>query len=392
LRRIALLGAVGASVVAGCTGNVAVEPDEPATGGTGASGGAGGAVAGQPASGAGGLTTAGASSGVGGASGAGGAGGAGAGGAGGAGGGANAGSGGVSASAGMGAEGGTVAGMGSAAGAGGAAGSVSGSGGTAGQPAAGSGGQAGGAGGGAAVRSAGCGVAATETLGQWVEKPSLMVRSVARRWWVWLPMGYDPMRAYPVVHVLHGCGDETNNVPVQRESTTNAILVRGVATTDCWDTAPNGPDVEFVRAMVTASEAAHCIDSSHRFAVGYSSGSWLINAIECADGSLFRAAGSVAGGAVRRNNCMGPIARVFIHDHDDPENSIDGSILERDRLLTMNGCDATAEPVAEEPSPCQRYQGCMPGYPVIWCETTGQMHGRQDNLAAEASWKLFTEL
>jgi len=41
-------------------------------------------------------------------------------------------------------------------------------------------------------------------------------------------------------------------------------------------------------------------------------------------------------------------------------------------------------------SPCVRYQGCDPGYPVVWCQTTGQGHNRQDSYAGPF-WTFFRE-
>jgi len=251
-------------------------------------------------------------------------------------------------------------------------------------------GGAGASGAGGATPSAGCGTPTSAELGAWVEQSTIDVRGVARRWWVWLPMGYDPTRAYPVVFLLHGCGTETNNVPMQRVTGDDAILVRSVAVEDCWDTAANGPDVELFGLLVTAAETGFCVDSGRRFGVGYSSGSWLINAIECEDGSLLRAAATVAGGTPGARNCMGRIARLFIHDQDDMDNDISGNITERDRLIELNGCDAVTPPVPEDPAPCARYQGCDEGYPVVWCETTGEGHDRQDTLASEAAWGFFT--
>jgi poly(3-hydroxybutyrate) depolymerase len=280
----------------------------------------------------------------------------------------------------------------SAAGAG--AGGVSGAGGGASGATNGGGGSSAGAGGsgGAATRSTGCGKAVTQMARQWVAIPALDVNGTMRQWWTYLPNNYSATRPYPVIFLFHGCGNETNNVPMQNVVGENAILVRSKAVTDCWDTGTNSPDIAFFDAQVMAAEAGYCIDSSRRFAVGYSSGSWLINTLECVRGGVLRAAASVAGGATRRNNCTGNIARLFVHDLNDPENAISGSILERDRLLAANGCNASTAPVAEDPAPCARYQGCMPGYPVIWCETMGQMHGRQDMLASTAAWGLFTEL
>ena len=302
--------------------------------------------------------------------------------------------GGTSAGASGAASGGTTAGGGGEGAGAGFGGATSGSGGASGATNGGSGGTSAGAGGsgGAPAGSLGCGKAVTQAARQWVELPSLDVGGTMRRWWSYLPNNYDPMRRYPVVFLFHGCGTETNNVPMQNVVGENAILVRSKAVADCWDTGTNSPDIAFFDAQVTASEADYCVDTSRRFAVGYSSGSWLINTLECVRGGVLRAAASVAGGSPRRNSCTGPtLARLFVHDLNDPENAISGSITERDRLLTANACNASAAPVPEDPAPCARYQGCNPLYPVIWCETMGQMHGRQDQLASTAAWGLFTE-
>jgi polyhydroxybutyrate depolymerase len=43
------------------------------------------------------------------------------------------------------------------------------------------------------------------------------------------------------------------------------------------------------------------------------------------------------------------------------------------------------------PSPCVRYQGCAMGYPVDWCQTTGD-HNPQGALAAPGAWNFFDAL
>ena len=88
---------------------------------------------------------------------------------------------------------------------------------------------------------------------------------------------------------------------------------------------------------------------------------------------------------------MGSMAQMFIHDLDDTENGISGSESARDRLLMQNECDVSEPAVAQEPAPCTRYQGCTPGYPVVWCATSGNGHNRQDDFAAPAFWDFFKE-
>jgi polyhydroxybutyrate depolymerase len=365
------LALVGFSVLAGCSGDGA-GTDSGAMAGTGggaatAGGVGGGTGTGTSTGGTGGAATAG---GVGGTSG--------------------------SASSTAGGAGGTSA-------TGGADGGVtaggSGGGGTGGDATGGSGGGAGGPN--APVPSAGCDTAADQASETFVEQPMLDVDGAMRRWWVWLPETYDPTRAYPVVVLLHGCGNETNNVPVQNQSGQDAIVIRGVAQSDCWNTQQNGPDIPFFDAMVEATQNNFCADTTRTFAAGYSSGSHLINALACYRGDVLRGAGTVSGGSPMRNNCTGPVARVFIFDIDDMEagNSIEQTADERDRLLELNGCDTNLEPEVFDPAPdlaqpprtCTRYQGCGDN-PIIWCETEGQMHGRQDQFASRAYWGMFSEL
>ncbi|WP_438021784.1 alpha/beta hydrolase family esterase [Sorangium sp. So ce233] len=302
-----------------------------------------------------------------------------------------------------GAGGGAVSGSASAGGATSGGATSSGSGGTGGSAASsgatgGGSGAAGGAGGGgvtSATQSAGCGRAASQALNEWIEQPTRTIASVERHWWVRLPENYDPARAYPVVFMFHGCSSATNNVPMQNVTGDDAILVRGAGVSDgiCWDASSDGPDLAFFDQMLADVLANTCADTSRVFAVGYSSGAWLTNMLECKRGDKLRATGTVAGGTPGRpSGCVGQVARIFIHDVDDTSNSIESNHAERDRLLELNHCDAGAPPVPEDPAPCARYQGCDEGYPVIWCETSGQGHDRQDALAPGAFWGLFSEL
>jgi len=275
---------------------------------------------------------------------------------------------------------------------GGVGGASAGSGGKGG--AGGSGGSTSAGAGGGGAKSAGCGKTTTQMPNQWV---SGMVTTGGgeRPFAVRLPLNYDPMRAYPVIVLLHGCGNETNNVNMESLTKSDAILVRGKgsASGTCWDASPKGSDMLFFDAMVAATKERYCADTGRFFVAGYSSGSWLANQIGCIRTDVIRAAGSVAGGDPGHQGvtCMGPMARIFVHDRGDMSNVISGSVAARTRMLTQNGCDANAQPVAEDPSPCVRYQGCKAGYPVVWCETTGEGHNRQDNLAGPAFWNFFKE-
>ena len=57
-------------------------------------------------------------------------------------------------------------------------------------------------------------------------------------------------------------------------------------------------------------------------------------------------------------------------------------------LVGYNGCTSMTMPV--DPSPCVAYQGCMPGYPVVWCVRPGDPHAIP-SFAAAAIAKFFQQ-
>jgi polyhydroxybutyrate depolymerase len=183
-------------------------------------------------------------------------------------------------------------------------------------------------------------------------------------------------------------------VPMEAQTGADAIVIRGTGSDDgCWDASPSGADMPYVDAMVADVKARFCTDTNAFFAVGYSSGSWLANQLGCVRTDVFRGLATVTGGLPSGSNCSdSPIAQLFVHDLDDETNLIEWSEPARDRLLDVNGCDDSLEPMSVTPSPCVSYQGCDPGYPVIWCATSGQGHSRQDSFAAPAFWSFFKSL
>ena len=303
----------------------------------------------------------------------------------------------------------TVGGAGASATAGAGAGGSAGGAGSAGMSGGGSSatGASGSGGASPAMRSAGCGMATTQALGSWVEQPTLMVNNKARQWWVWLPTGYDPMRAYPVIFTFHGCGGASNFIPMQKQTGSDAIVVRGTgADNGCWTYGAEGDDVKFFDAMLAQVQTQACTDAARVFAMGYSSGGWMTNTLECSRGDKLRGTGTLSGGRAGNGmSCKGKFARATVHDLQDPTNPFDdwtgtdaklhkgqGASLELARVLAQNHCMADVPPVMEAPAPCARYQGCDAGYPVIACRTTGQGHNRQDTLAMDVFWKLFSSL
>jgi polyhydroxybutyrate depolymerase len=279
------------------------------------------------------------------------------------------------------------------AGTGGAATGGAGTGGDAITGGAGTGGDAG-TGGSASTESAGCGMEANEAKGSWVGT-SVSVGGGNRDYDVHLPDGYDPSTAYPVIMLLHGCGSYTNNVPMENVAGDDAILLRGEGSRNdgCWMDGGDTADMDYIDAMIEDIKTRFCADTSRVFAVGYSSGSWVVNQLSCVRPNVFRGLASVTGGEPPLGDCTGdPSARIFIHDANDGTNLIAWSEDARDRMLETNECDDPPTTTPYDPNPCVSYNGCSEGYPLVWCETTGQQHGRQDGFAPGVFWDFFQSL
>jgi polyhydroxybutyrate depolymerase len=278
----------------------------------------------------------------------------------------------------------TAAGSSSGAGA-----STAGSGGSTGQSGAGGGGPV------PAKPSAGCNKAATETPAEFV-KHSLMSSGASRDFYSYLPTGYDPKRAYPTIFAFTPCGGSGNpssNVPIQNESKDKAIIISPQSKGNCYENQiRNSPELPFFDATLKYAEDNYCVDENRVFAIGYSAGSWMSIILGCERADVVRAHAQVSGGLPifeRPSDCKGSVASLYIHDNTDGNNTIGGGLAARDRSLRMAGCSDSTQPW--DPTPCKAYDGCKPGYPVVWCETTGKGHDRQDNLAPGAFWKFFSQ-
>ena len=237
----------------------------------------------------------------------------------------------------------------------------------------------------------GCGIALSIAAEEWVEA-TVDVGGQSRAYYVYVPADYDPQRRYPVVYQFHGCSGNpdrhNNNPPVQAHSGSDAIHVRGQAVDNCWDNSANGTGVAMFDALVSEMEARFCTDPERRFASGYSSGAFMSHQLACVRGEQLRAVATIGGG-IGGNNCTGTTAALIIHDEGDNTVQISTSEAARDGHLARNGCDTGTPPTAVDPAPCVEYSGCPQDTPVIWCQTTGQGHNRQDGLSGPAFWGLF---
>jgi len=273
------------------------------------------------------------------------------------------------------------------------------------------------------VPSDGCGQAPTQALSTYVKYMEMVTgvstKASPRNYYVWLPAGYDPHRAYPTVFVGPGCGSNgTQGIQIQVASTTNAIVIGLDPSTNvdpegrqCFDSQsdPN-PEIPYVEQTVAKVEAQFCVDKSRLFIEGFSSGSWLSYLMGCVDGGpggLFKAEGNASGedqgwtGTKDSFTCKGPTPWMAGHNNPDPNNAYPGG---RDHMIKMNGCTMPpvtmpfTQPAMVKPPnagvtiSCVQYQGCA--VPTIFCTTTGLGHDPQEStgISTYGMWAFWMSL
>ena len=326
----------------------------------------------------------------------------------------------IAGAAGAGAGGSAVAGSAGAAsvggggsgGTGGSAGPSAGSGGAS----AGAGGKSGSAGSGGALMtpSDGCGQTAPAAF-----TPEMYIRTnvpevaktqkgAVRVYELRLPKDYKPSHAYPLIFEDHGC-DGSIPFHIEKATGSDAIIValRAASNQDnnymggCFATGPNDAELTelpYFDAVVKQVETALCVDKSRLFMEGYSSGSWLTNLLGCTRAGVLRGQGNATGGLPTvPAMCAGPIAAMFAHDDTDDQNVIAEGMKARDRIKAINGCSDQTMPYewdtnANTMSTCVQYQGCKPGFPLIWCPTHGKGHSDQVPISTTGFWKFWSAL
>ena len=100
---------------------------------------------------------------------------------------------------------------------------------------------------------------------------------------------------------------------------------------------------------------------------------------------------TIAGGQ-SGSNCTGNVAALLIHDDTDATVNIDQSRQARDNHLVRNACTAPSASAATDHPPCVEYAGCAADKPVMFCQTTGKNHDRQDALAGPIFWWFIESL
>ncbi|GGP87824.1 alpha/beta hydrolase family esterase [Saccharothrix coeruleofusca] len=236
---------------------------------------------------------------------------------------------------------------------------------------------------GAAASTAGCGKAPGLTSGT----HTIQSGGKSRNFVLKVPDNYDNARPYRLIFAFHWWGGTANEVATggssgaswayygqQELSANSAILVAPQGLNNAWPNTGD-EDTRFVDDMITRIDAALCVDTTLRFATGFSYGGGMSYSLACGRANVFRAVAVFAGAQL--SGCNGgsqPIAYLGIHGIGDTVLNISQGRSLRDRFVRNNGCAATTprEPTSGSLTHIvTAYTGCRAGYPVVWAAFDG---------------------
>lgn len=239
---------------------------------------------------------------------------------------------------------------------------------------------------GLATQSPGCGQPLLEgwlsdyslDQGGQTQVAEVQVGGTQRPYIVGLPEDYDPDHAYPVhivFHALTGTMDHAYGLKVEDRWDEPVIVLapqgqpyHSGGHSWSWSDA-EGPDHQYVQAMIEAVGQHACIDTERVFASGTSNGAYMANAVACVSG-LVRGMGASAGGMpISATSCVKPTTAFLMHGTADTVVPLSQGIAARDKWLTINGCSDTSKPAVDDR--CDHYSNCQTGAEVYWCVHDG---------------------
>jgi poly(3-hydroxybutyrate) depolymerase len=266
----------------------------------------------------------------------------------------------------------------------------------------------------AATSTAGCGKTPALASGTHSIQSSGQSRSYILR----IPDSYDRNHPYRLVFAFHWLNGTANDVAsggsdgavwsyygLQQMSSNSTIFVAPQGINNGWANT-NGQDLTLVDDLNNLLGGDLCVDTTQRFALGWSYGGAMSYALACARATVFRAVAVLSGANL--SGCTGggqPIAYLGIHGiHDSVLNISNGRSL-RDAFVRTNGCSAQNPPEPAQGSLTHivtAYSGCRSGYPVEWAAFDGDhtpdpVDGSPVSSGARTwtsslIWKFFTQL
>lgn len=233
-----------------------------------------------------------------------------------------------------------------------------------------------------------------------------------RRYWRRPPVSYTKGVPMPLTIWGQGCGQPNNpeNTPMTiGPAAAGSIQVQLLAPQNqqnhCYYAGPDGddaktPELPYFDKVLAEALNDYCIDTKKVFVGGYSSGGWFSALMSCNRANVIRGVGWAAAGLqLNHDACSGPVAAIITRGVNDNGTPLAQTEAARDSLIMRNGCTTTTQPwlpgeTMFNTSSCVEYQGCMPGYPVVWCPTPGGHTNTisDTKLSPQGFWKFWTSL
>jgi poly(3-hydroxybutyrate) depolymerase len=223
---------------------------------------------------------------------------------------------------------------------------------------------------------------------------SIDIEGTRRTYVIDVPSNYNPNKAHKLIFAWHPNGGNAWDIanhgfydikPLAGDST---IFVAGEGIDAGWANTGDR-DIKFASAMIDRIDSQYCIDKDRIFSTGWSYGGMFSFALGCGLGDKIRAIAPMSG-ALWGSGCASgdqPVAAWINHGIYDSLVPLQAGKDGRDEFLRRNHCGTNTVPT--DPSPCVSYQGCDPGYPVVWCEWPGG-HGTP-SYQGTAIWSFFSQ-
>ncbi len=252
--------------------------------------------------------------------------------------------------------------------------------------------------------TAGCGAPAAQS--GFATGLTIQVDGQNRTYALFVPPGYDPKKAYPLVFAFHGDGGSgagiRSSMKLEEQANGAAIFVYPDGLSKTWDIdrpATTNKDIKLVTALVDKLGAQYCTDATRRFLAGFSRGAYFANQLGCRSPREFRAVAPHSGGGPYGLDgeyddngnwkCSGPSKPAALVLHGANDDLGDFGKESRDFYRVANGCKTTTKPTT--PSPCVTYDGCAAGRPLTFCLVPSLGHQLWSQ-SPGAIWSFFAGL
>ncbi|MFC4530381.1 lectin [Sphaerisporangium dianthi] len=267
----------------------------------------------------------------------------------------------------------------------------------------------------ALAATAGCGKTPTLRSGS----QSITTSGKNRNFILRIPDNYNNNTPYRLIFGFHWNGGTANDVDsggtsgypwsyygLRALSNNTSIFVAPQGLNNGWANS-GGEDTTFVDDMIKRIEADLCVETSQRFAMGFSYGGGMSYSLACNRATVFRAVAVYSGGQL--SGCSGgtePVAYIGLHGLRDPVLNISTGRSLRDRFVRNNGCTAQNPPEPAQGSLTHivtYYSGCRAGYPVAWAAfdaghtpnpsdgKSGDFEPGENSWTRPVVWSFFTQ-